>query len=113
MRYTARAPGTLGDCLGRLLAGASGRTRKQMLAGGRVRVNGVTARRADTPLSAGDVVEIGAGAPRATLPPGLRLVHEDGDVLVVDKPPGLLTIATERERQRTVYAHLMARARAR
>jgi 23S rRNA pseudouridine1911/1915/1917 synthase len=33
----------------------------------------------------------------------LRLVHEDEDLLVVDKPPGLLTVATERERERTAY----------
>ena len=34
-------------------------------------------------------------------------------LLIVDKPAGLLTIATERERQRTVYAYLTARAHAR
>ena len=34
-------------------------------------------------------------------------------MIVVDKPAGLLTIATERERRRTVYAYLTARARAR
>ena len=31
------------------------------------------------------------------------LVHEDDAILVVDKPPRLLTIATERERERTAY----------
>src|SRR5436190_1298846 len=82
-----------------------------MLAGGRVRVNGTIARRADTALAAGDVVEIAARGPRAALPPGLALVYEDGDVIVVEKPAGRRTIATERERERTVYAHLMARAR--
>ena len=110
MRYAVPAPGSLGDCLARLLAEASGRTRKTMLAGGRVRVNGTIARRADTALAAGDVVEITARGPRAALPPGLALVYEDGDVIVVDKPAGLLTIATERERERTAYAHLMAHA---
>src|SRR5207247_1177777 len=73
----------------------------------------LAARRADTALAAGDVVEIAARGPRAALPPGLVLVYEDGDVIVVEKPAGLLTIATERERERTVYAHLMARARTR
>jgi len=113
VRYTVRAPGSLGACLGRLLAEASGRTRKQMLAGGRVRVNGATARNADTALAAGDVVELAVRGPRRALPPGLDLVHEDDDLIVVDKPAGLLTIATERERQRTVYAYLTARARTR
>lgn len=34
---------------------------------------------------------------------GLVLLHEDRHILVVDKPPGLLTIATAKERTRTVY----------
>ena len=84
-----------------------------MLAGGRVRVNGAITRRADTPLATGDVVEVGARGPRAPLLPGLALVYEDDDVIIVDKPAGLLTIATERERERTAYTHLMAHARAR
>ena len=113
MPYTVPAPVSLGDCLARLLAEASRRTRKQMLAGGRVRVNGTIVRRADTALAAGDVVEVGPKGPRAALPPGLALVYEDDDVIVVEKPAGLLTIATERERERTVYAQLTAHARAR
>jgi 23S rRNA pseudouridine1911/1915/1917 synthase len=84
-----------------------------MLAGGRVRVNGTIARTAATALVSGDVVEVGAKVPRTTLPPGLALVYEDEDVIVVDKPAGLLTIATERERARTVYVHVMAHARTR
>ena len=113
MRYTVRAPGSLGDCLGSLLAEASGRTRKQMLAGGRVRVNGATVRRADLALAAGDVVELAPRGPRVMLPPGLVLRHQDDQLIVVDKPAGLLTIATEHERRRTVYAHLTALARCR
>ena len=46
------------------------------------------------------------GAPPAVFPAPLRLVHEDDDIVVVDKPAGLLTIATERERQRTAYRML-------
>jgi len=103
----------LGACLARLLHEASGRTRKQMLGDGRVRVNGTTTRRAGTALAAGDVVEIGAKGPRTVLPPALALVYEDEDVIVVEKPVGLLTIATERERVQTVYAHLMDHARTR
>jgi 23S rRNA pseudouridine1911/1915/1917 synthase len=113
MRYTVPRPTTLGECLVHLFQGSSGKTRKQMLAGGRVRVNGAEARLPATPLAAGDVVEVGAKTSHGPLPPGLRLVHEDHDVLVVDKPAGLLTIATARERRRTAYAHLMASMKAR
>jgi tRNA pseudouridine32 synthase/23S rRNA pseudouridine746 synthase/23S rRNA pseudouridine1911/1915/1917 synthase len=37
------------------------------------------------------------------LPNGLVILHEDPDILVVDKPPGLLTIGTETEKSRTAY----------
>ncbi|MDF1593914.1 MAG: RluA family pseudouridine synthase [Desulfobacterales bacterium] len=37
------------------------------------------------------------------LPKGLVILHEDRDILVVDKPPGLLTVATETEKVRTVH----------
>jgi 23S rRNA pseudouridine1911/1915/1917 synthase len=115
VRHTVPAPVSLGACLANLLHEASGRTRKQMLGGGRVRVNGTVTRSARTPLAAGDVVEVGTRESRAALPPGpgLGLVFEDQDVIVVEKPAGLLTIATERERVRTAYAYLTARARAR
>jgi len=113
VRYTVPAPTALGECLAHLFREASGRTRKQMLSGGRVRVNGTVTRLPATMLATGDVVEVGAKMPESSLPSGLSLVHEDRDVIVVDKPAGLLTIATERERQRTAYAYLMRHARAR
>jgi 23S rRNA pseudouridine1911/1915/1917 synthase len=40
----------------------------------------------------------------------IRIVFEDDDIIVVDKPAGLLTMATEREREKTVYAALRTRA---
>jgi 23S rRNA pseudouridine1911/1915/1917 synthase len=40
------------------------------------------------------------------LPEGVTLVFEDRDLLVVEKPAGLLTMATETEKRRTVYSIL-------
>src|SRR5436190_18778375 len=37
------------------------------------------------------------------LPRGLVLLHEDRDILVVDKPAGLLTMSTESDKTRTAY----------
>ena len=34
---------------------------------------------------------------------GIAILYEDRDILVVDKPAGLLTIATDREKSRTAY----------
>ena len=40
---------------------------------------------------------------RKLLPGGLALIHEDRDIIVVEKPAGLLTISTDREKSRTAY----------
>lgn len=84
-----------------LFPGTSGRTLKHWLERGRVCVDGRVVRRGDVVVAPGDRVEL--GAPRASFPPLLALVFEDDEILVVDKPAGLLTIATERERERTAY----------
>jgi RluA family pseudouridine synthase len=41
--------------------------------------------------------------PVARLARGLVILYEDRDVLVVDKPPGLLTIGTDKDKSRTAY----------
>jgi 23S rRNA pseudouridine1911/1915/1917 synthase len=41
---------------------------------------------------------------------GIRIVFEDESIIVADKPAGLLTIATEREREKTLYSLLRRRA---
>ena len=37
------------------------------------------------------------------LPKDLTIIFEDRDILVVDKPAGLLTIGTDKEKERTAY----------
>lgn len=84
------------------------RTRvKQVLRSGRVQVNGTSITRHDHPLHAGDKVSISRDVP----PPaadlaGIRIVHEDAYLLVIDKPAGLLTVATESEKTDTAFARL-------
>jgi len=39
-------------------------------------------------------------------PKGVALLYEDADVIVVDKPCGLLTMGTERDKSRTVHSIL-------
>ena len=88
---------------------SSGRSRKEWLKSGRVLVNDRVARDPRARVEDHDTVTLsgsrGAGG-RATFPSALGLVHEDADILVIDKPPGLLTIATERERERTAHRFL-------
>jgi RluA family pseudouridine synthase len=77
-----------------------------MLSQGRVSVNGVPCPFANHPITPGDVLEIGPRRTPRKLPHGLDILYEDGDILVVQKPEGLLTVATIDERERTVFAYL-------
>jgi len=92
------------------------RTRvKQLLRSGRVSVNGIPATRHDHPLRPGDRVSIARDAPAAR-PAGLAgfaVAYEDAALVVVDKPAGLLSVATESEKTDTAFARLRAHLAAR
>ena len=81
-------------------------TLRQMLQGGRVRVNGEREVDAKRKLETGDDVQVLSRAEAVTLPSSLTLLHEDDDVLVVIKANGLLTVATEREPETNAQAIL-------
>jgi RluA family pseudouridine synthase len=44
-----------------------------------------------------------SGPGQRLLPKGIVIIYEDKDILVVDKPPRLLTIGTDKEKSRTAY----------
>ena len=74
-----------------------------------IAVNGRAVSQFNHPLRPGDVVAVqvdGTAGSRTVLPSGLTIVHEDESLIVVDKPPGLLSMATEAERERTAHALL-------
>jgi len=76
---------------------------------GSVAVNGKIVTQFDHRLKPGDKVEIrakGMAAPETSLPSGIRIRHEDVDILVIDKPAGLLSISSPSEPDKTVYAAL-------
>jgi 23S rRNA pseudouridine1911/1915/1917 synthase len=81
-----------------------------------IAIAGTPSPRHDTPLAAGAIVRISLGkhSPAGTiLPSGVEIVYEDESIIVVNKPGGLLTIATDAEKTRTAYAYLNAYVRER
>jgi len=106
VRYPVSNPQPLLDALAALYPESSRTTLRQMLQTGRVRVNGEVEKNARRELEAGEVVDVGDKTVQLLLPEGLSILHEDADVIVVLKSHGLLTVATERERETTAQAYL-------
>lgn len=80
---------------------------KAVLRDRQVFVDGKAVTKFDRPLTPGQRLEIQweRAAPQQSLQ-GLDIVYEDQDLIVVNKPAGLLTVATDREKRRTAYAIL-------
>ena len=108
MRKTISEASPLIDALSALYPESSKTTLRQMLQAGRVRVNGEIEKNARRALDAEDVIDVAQKSVHIALPPGLAILHEDDDILVVLKSHGLLTVATEREKETTVQAYLNA-----
>jgi len=102
MRATARTESTLLDAVLRMLDTATRTTARKIIKNGRVTVDGRVQARPDFPVLPGSSVEI---APRGVQAPSLpfTILLEDDHLLVVDKPSGLLSIATGSEQHRTLY----------
>jgi 23S rRNA pseudouridine1911/1915/1917 synthase len=83
---------------------------KQLLHHGKISVNGVSTTRFDYPLQPGDCVTVAnsRSGPDDLARAGVSILFADDDLMVVDKPAGLLTVASEAERSRTVFALLLA-----
>jgi 23S rRNA pseudouridine1911/1915/1917 synthase len=86
--------------------GLSHKRAKDLLRFGAVTVQTKPRVRHDTELESGDVVTIAKRTHRrdaALDRSGLRIVHLDDSVVVVDKPAGLLSMGSEREKERTAH----------
>src|SRR5205823_4692343 len=94
------------EALQQLFPDSSRTTLRQMLQSGRVRVNGEVEKDAKREIADDEVVDVVSKTVARQLPPGLTILHEDVDVIVVLKANGLLTVATERERENTAQAYL-------
>jgi 23S rRNA pseudouridine1911/1915/1917 synthase len=98
--FTAAPDATLAAALRGCLSGASWRQARELVASGKVTVDG----RAETDparrLTGGEQVAWNLGRPdprRHATPPGFRVVFEDGHLVVIEKPEGVSTVPYERK----------------
>ena len=103
-------PAQLMDFLMAKMGGMAKSSVKQLLGQRRVKVGNAVQTRHDFPLHPGDVVTVSSGRGNSQLThPKLRIVYEDDDLIVVNKQPGLLTVAaTPGSSETTAFSILRA-----
>jgi 23S rRNA pseudouridine1911/1915/1917 synthase len=110
---TAEQSGSRTDVLVAALSGASRTYAAQRAKSGGVLVNGERAKPSRL-LEAGDRLEFDVARPRAPIalpePIDLRVIYEDADLLVIDKPAGMVTHPAHGARSGTLANALLAHA---
>lgn len=103
-------PAQLMDFLIAKMGGMARSSVKQLLGQRRVKVGNAIQTRHDFALNTGDVVTVSSGRGNSQLThPKLKIVYEDDDLIVVNKQPGLLTVAaTPGSSETTAYSILRA-----
>ena len=89
-----------------LLECFSGKSRnyvKGILKRGQITIDGVPCTDYARELLPGQQVCVRQEAPTPKAELGFSIIHEDADILVIDKPAGMLAIATDGERENTAY----------
>ena len=103
-------PAQLMDFLIAKMGGMARSSVKQLLGQRRVKVGNAIQTRHDFALKEGDVVTVSSGRGNSQLThPKLKIVYEDDDLIVVNKQPGLLTVAaTPGSSETTAFSILRA-----
>src|SRR5262249_24373684 len=87
---------TLAAAVRRRAPGASWATVRRGVRAGKVTVAGARETDPAQRLRAGDAVDLEPTARRVREPPRIRILFEDADVVVVDKPPGVSSVPYEK-----------------
>ena len=103
------APDALFHFLQTWMTGHSRNKLKGLLTRGQITVDGKSITQFDHPLLPGQMVEVlrDAPPPRRKLP--FPLIYEDEHLIVINKPAGLLSVATDTEKEKTAH-HMLAAA---
>ena len=107
-KVTVKEENTLLPFLFALLSEQSKSSVKALLSHGQILINGKVTSQFNAPLVPGDEVEISYERGKVEFSnPLLHIVWEDDDLIVVNKKNGLLSVSSDRVRERTAY-HLLS-----
>lgn len=104
MKYTIQENSTILETLAVFYPDSSKTTLRSWLKDGRVFINAKKVVQASSPVEKGQILEV--KLKKITLDRNLHILYEDRDLVVVDKPPGLLSVGTESESEETVHNFL-------
>ena len=106
-QYKVTQKGKLLEFLFTTLDGWSKKTIKQRLQGSSVAVNGVVTTKHNYLLNIGDVIEVGVvtRSSHQTVK-RLEIIHQDKDLIAINKPAGLLSVGTTSENKNHALALL-------
>jgi len=80
---------------------------KERLKSNTVAINGTTTTKFDAPLNIGDIVEVGVVQKKSSAPVhSLEILHQDAELIAVNKPAGLLSVGTKQENKNHALAIL-------
>ena len=108
-QYKVKQRGKLLEFLFTNLDGWSKKTIKQRLQGSSVAVNGVITTKHDYILNENDVVEVGVVQRTGKATQAVRkleIIHQDKDLIAINKPAGLLSVGTTKENKEHALALL-------
>ena len=94
------------DFLFEVLKGQSRNSVKSVLSSKRVSIDGAPITQFDFKLYPGDTVIISDNPIRKKTRSNLPIVYEDNEIIVINKPSGLLSIASDKEKSSTAYRML-------
>ena len=100
-KYIVKENEILIEFLKKMFSNLSKNSVKSLLHNEKVFANGNMTTKYNYELNIGDVVEI-----REKVAKNIDIIYEDKDIIVINKPSGLLTVATEKEKNKTAY-HLV------
>lgn len=104
MKRLVETSGVLLDVLQEMAPDSSKNTLRSWLQSGRVTVDSRPIDRANATVLAGQEIQVG---PKVSFLRGsIRILHEDDSIVVLEKPEGLLSVATDFENRQTVHAIL-------
>lgn len=104
MKYIATTDCTLIEALEKLSPESSKTTLRSWLKEDRITLNGKVVKLSHHPVNKGE--EIALSARPKLIKGGIRIYYEDKHLVVIEKPVGLLSVATAFEKGDTLFSHL-------